>query len=44
MNNYSITDLNPQAQNQEDCILGDLDCINASLYNLLFTQPGTDLD
>lgn len=43
MNNYTITDLNMNSQNKEDCVLGDLDCINASLYNLLCTVPGSDL-
>lgn len=43
MTEYVITDLNPTPTSKSDCVLGDLDAITASLYNLLVTIPGTDL-
>lgn len=42
MADYVVTDLNPTPTGKSDCILGDLDAITASLYNLLITIPGTD--
>ncbi len=35
--------LNPLPSNQVSFLLEDVDVINASIYNILFTSPGTDM-
>jgi len=36
-------DINPNPTNKYNCVILDVDCINASLYNLFLTEKGSDL-